>query len=140
MQDNSISGGFYYVATPYSKYPHGLEAAFHEACRVTAKLLRDGERVYCPIAHTHPVATAGDIDPLDHELWLAADRPLMDAATGLIVVKMPGWQDSRGVAAEIEVFRAAGKRIRYFDWSVTAPETILEEAQRITSGPRQRDY
>ena len=24
---------FWYLATPYSKYPHGIEEAFKEACR-----------------------------------------------------------------------------------------------------------
>lgn len=105
--------GYLYVATPYTKYPGGIEEAFREACRVTAVLMRQGAKVFSPIAHTHPIATYGGIDPKDWEFWMAADAPLMEAASGLIVVMMPGWEESAGVAAEIEAFKAAGKPIYY---------------------------
>lgn len=107
--------GFWYMATPYSKWPAGIDAAFEMACREAARLLKAGITVYSPIAHTHPIAKLGGIDPLSHEIWLAADRPLMDAARGLIVVRAHGWEDSYGIGEEIKVFRAAGKPILYVD-------------------------
>ncbi|NIA67764.1 DUF1937 family protein [Pelagibius litoralis] len=108
--------GYHYLATPYSKYPHGLEAAFQEASKAAALLVRAGVKVFSPIAHTHPVAVHGLIDPLDHDVWLPADKPLMDSATGLIVVKMETWEDSYGISVEIQEFKAAGKPISYMDW------------------------
>lgn len=110
--------GLWYLATPYSKYPRGLEKAFVEACRAAALLVRHGVRVYSPIAHTHPVAIHGGIDPLDHSIWLPADKPFMDAACGLLVVRMTGWAESYGIGEEIKVFEAAGKPIRHMDWPV----------------------
>lgn len=107
---------FWYVATPYSKYPGGLDAAFEEACRATAHLVRQGVKVYSPIAHTHPVAKYGEIDPYSHDIWLPVDRPFMDTAEGLIVVKMTGWDESYGISQEIKVFEAAGKPIKYMEW------------------------
>src|SRR5436309_1862842 len=59
----------YYLATPYSKYPRGLTAAFEDAANLAARLLQVGFRVYSPIAHTHPLAVYGKIDPLDHAIW-----------------------------------------------------------------------
>lgn len=108
--------GYYYLATPYSKYPDGIEAAFEEACRATAWLTQHGVGVFCPIAHTHPVAKFGNIDPLDHEVWLPADRPLMDGACGIIVCMMPSWRESYGIRHEIEVFETAGKPVEYMQW------------------------
>lgn len=108
--------GFYYVATPYSKYEGGLDAAFREACRVTAELVRRGLKVYSPIAHTHPIAYAGKIDPLDHKIWLPLDEPLMRAAEGLYVVEMPGWEESYGIAHEVEVFKGQGKPVVNLTW------------------------
>ena len=35
----------------------------------------------------------------------------MDAARGLIVCEMDGWDESYGIQVEIEVFKAAGKPI-----------------------------
>lgn len=100
-----------YLATPYSKYADGLEAAFQLACRHAALLIRNGIPVFSPIAHSHPIALGGGLDPLSHDIWLAADRPLMEACDVLVVVMAEGWEDSFGVRHEIDVFSRAGKRI-----------------------------
>lgn len=106
---------FWYLATPYSKYPGGIEEAFKLACREAATLVRAGIRVYSPIAHTHPVATYGEIDPYDHGIWLPADAPFMRAAKGLIVLRAESWEDSHGIKCEIEEFQKAGKPVVYMD-------------------------
>jgi len=106
---------YWYLGSPYSKYPAGLNAAWEDVCRETARLIRAGVPVYSPIAHTHPVAMYGHMDPLDHSIWLPADKPMMDAACGLIVLKMEGWEASYGLKHEIEVFEAADKPIIYME-------------------------
>lgn len=106
-----VPNGFWYVGTPYSRYPGGLEKAFVMACEQVGVLLRAGLSAYSPIAHTHPVAMVCHIDPLDHDIWMPADRPMMLAAVGLVVVKAPGWEASRGLTEEIREFEAAGKPI-----------------------------
>lgn len=104
-----------YLATPYSKFEGGIDAAFQAAAKVAAQLVRVGVCVYSPICHTHPIAVHGGLDPFDHELWMAFDKAMMDACDGLIVAKLPGWEDSCGMQLEIEYFRAAGKPIQYVD-------------------------
>jgi hypothetical protein len=107
-----------YLATPYSKYPSGIHHAFADAATFAANLLKAGVNVYSPIAHTHPLAIYGNIDPLDHNIWLPFDATMMHLAEALIVARMPGWESSKGVMHEIEVFRAAHKPIYYLpgDW------------------------
>lgn len=117
--------GYWYVASPYSKYPAGIQAAFVDICKVTAALLREGISVFSPIAHSHPVAMAGEIDPLNYSVWLPTNEALMDAAHGIIVVQMVGWDDSYGVGIEIKRFAAAGKSIIYLD-----PRTLERRAER----------
>ena len=107
---------FWYLATPYSGFSKGIDVAFGEAARVAATLIKRGIRVYSPIAHTHPIAQYGKLDPLDHAIWLPADNPFMEAAVGLIVVKMPGWEESRGLRAEIKKFRANNKPVLYMEY------------------------
>jgi hypothetical protein len=102
---------YFYLATPYSKYPAGIECAFIEACKQTALLIEAGIPVYSPIAHTHPIAIHSGLDPLDHSIWLPADKPMMDAAKALIVCKMEGWESSYGISVEIEEFHKAGKPV-----------------------------
>jgi hypothetical protein len=105
--------GYLYVGSPYTKYPGGIEVAFTEICRITGWLVKNGVKAFSPIAHSHPLCQYGWLDPLDHSIWLPLDKPLMDAAVGLIVVQMSGWKESHGLTEEIEVFKSAGKPIVY---------------------------
>lgn len=102
---------FFYLASPYSGYPAGLDAAFRAACTNAALLVAAGIPVFCPIAHFHPIAKHGSLDPVDHTIWLPADRPMMDAAHGLIVLMLESWRESVGVAHEIKIFESAGKPV-----------------------------
>lgn len=102
---------FSYLATPYTKFEGGIESAWAEACKVSASLLVKGVKVYSPIAHGHSIAMHGNIDPLDHSIWLPFDEAMMIAAHDLIVAHLPGWQDSYGIAHEVKFFEQAGKPI-----------------------------
>jgi hypothetical protein len=95
--------GYYYLATPYSKWPLGLEDANSVAQQLAAALLSIGVKVYSPIAHTHGIAAyVTGVDKRDHDFWLAADKPLLDAAGGLLIADLRGWRDSKGVTLEIQ--------------------------------------
>lgn len=104
-----------YLATPYTKYEGGIDLAFAEAARIAALLLTTGVRVYSPIAHTHPLAIYGNLDPLDHSIWLPFDEAMMEAADCLIVARMKGWDVSYGVQHEIEFFRSDRKPVVFID-------------------------
>ena len=104
---------YWYLATPYSKWEAGLQDAFEQASKQAAVLVRAGIPVFCPISMTHPIAIHGGIDPYDYEVWIPADKALMDSAGGLIICQMEGWDDSKGIQIEIEVFQKAGKPIVY---------------------------
>lgn len=112
--------GFYYLATPYSKYAGGLDAAYREACRAAQQFRESGASVYCPIETCHPLAMTLGLDPLDYEIWMKMNEPLVNAAGALVVVKMPGWQESTGVSIEVGQFVAAGKPVEYMTWRVEA--------------------
>lgn len=105
-----------YLATPYSRYAAGLDAAFVAACEITASLISRGYSVYSPIAHTHPIALHGKLDPLDHTIWLPFNAAMMEASHGLIVALLPGWDSSLGVQHEIDYFARAGKPIDRLSW------------------------
>jgi len=111
---------FLYLGSPYSKYPAGLDAAFEEICRVAGEFARAGIPAYSPIAHTHPITKAAAIDPYDHSIWLPFDKPMMEAARALVIVKMAGWVDSYGLTQERLFFEAECKPVHFFD-----PKTLL---------------
>lgn len=104
---------YWYIASPYSKYAGGHDAAFSSVCDQAALLINAGILIFSPIAHTHPIAKLGMIDPLDHDIWMEQDAPFMDAARGLIVLTLDGWMTSKGVQMEIQHFMNADKPVIY---------------------------
>lgn len=111
-----LRGSYVYLATPYSRYKDGLEAAFRDACVAAKQLMDERIPVFCPIAHSHPIAMATGHDPCDHGFWMAVDGVMMRRAACLLVCKMPGWDESRGVEIETLKFRDDGKRVFYAEW------------------------
>jgi hypothetical protein len=107
---------FWYLATPYTNYPDGREAAFKNACAAAAYLMANDVPVYCPIAHSHPIADYGKLDAVDHDFWVKADEPMVQAAGGLIICMMEGWGSSAGMAHEIKCFEDAEKPIVFMHW------------------------
>lgn len=101
VDDLRLASGYYYLATPYSKWAAGLDDAAQTAAWLAGRLIVAGVVVYSPIAHSHAIARAAGIDPYDHAVWLPADRPLFDAAHGLLVAALEGWRDSYGICEEI---------------------------------------
>ena len=122
-----------YLATPYSKYAAGIDRAFIDAAKLAALLLRAGLKVYSPIAHTHPLAIHGKLDPFDHSTWLPFDHAMMKACDVLLVAHMDGWQESHGIAEEIKYFAAAGKPIFDLD-----PQTLVMAKRKRVKPERER--
>jgi Domain of unknown function (DUF1937) len=116
--------GFWYLGTPFTKYPEGHEAAFRMACHQAALLLRAGIIVYSPIAHTYPIAIHGGFDVTHGVAWVTFDAPLMAAAHGIIICKMAGWDTSHGVTHERETFEAAGKPVVWMEPGVVPAELL----------------
>ena len=104
-----------YLATPYSKYPGGLQKAFEDASKLAARLLVNHIKVYSPIAHTHPIAIYGELNPLDHSIWLPFDEAIMRVSQALLVAEMEGWKESYGVYQEIKIFTRDGKPVHYLN-------------------------
>lgn len=94
--------GFIYVASPYSHAdPAVRELRYHDVMAYTAWLLKHERWGYSPIVHCHIMAKTYGL-PIDFDYWMRLDFTMIDAAKELHVVKIPGWQESRGVAAEIQ--------------------------------------
>ena len=116
---------FWYLATPYSKYPDGIEAAFHLAAETRGILLKAGVPCFSPIVHSHPVAMVCRIDPLDHSIWLPSEAPILRLAHGLIMLRARSWEVSYGMAEEYKLFIAAGKPVVFMDPGVV-PEGLTD--------------
>jgi hypothetical protein len=105
-----------YLASPYG-HPDVtvMEQRWVRVCEVAARLVLADFNFYCPIAHTHPIADYGDIPLADHEIWLPFDEPLLLRCDELWVVGMKGWQESKGLAWEMQKFREIERPIYFID-------------------------
>lgn len=104
--------GLVYIAQPYSHDdPAVREARYQSALQAAAKLMLQGHVVFSPIAHTHPIEV--HTGPQPHDFWLRQDVEILKHATRLIVLTLPGWGESKGVAAEIAVAMALGIPVEY---------------------------
>lgn len=111
LNDLKSIPGYHYLATPFTRYPHGHAAAAYDAARIAAKLIDEGFSVFSPIVHSFHIARVGGLDQVDEELWVEMDAPFVAAASALIVGCLTGWDESVGVAHEIDAFQKAGKPV-----------------------------
>jgi hypothetical protein len=106
---------FFYLASPYShKDPWVMEHRVLSTMQAVAQLLSDGHVIYSPICHHHTLAKIHGL-PHAWEFWRKQDFGLLHKCDGLLILQLPGWQESVGVSAEI-----AEAKIRHI------PITFLE--------------
>lgn len=110
-----MSGGFWYLASPYKRFPDGLERAFRVAVQARGLLVKRGISCFSPIVHSHQVAEDCGIDPIDHAIWLPVEAPIMRAAKGLILLRALSWEESFGMEEERKAFIAEGKPVVFMD-------------------------
>lgn len=102
-----------YLASPYTHSDKAvMRRRYYAVQSMAANFLEAGVHVYAPIAYTHPLS---EIAGIDHSwnTWAEFDRKFIEACGELWVAMLAGWQESVGVAAEIEIARALGKPVRY---------------------------
>lgn len=108
-----MTNGYIYLASPYTDASADvMEARFNAVCYIAGKLMAQGLAVFSPIAHTHPIAVRCDL-PRDWEFWQRYDRAMLVGASKVIVAKLPGWERSKGVAAEVAIAGELGIPVEY---------------------------
>ncbi|MAH46996.1 hypothetical protein CMI37_14310 [Candidatus Pacearchaeota archaeon] len=101
-----------YLASPYSDPdPAVRQQRFDAVCRHAAEMMRSGDHVFSPIAHTHPIATYGL--PGDWQFWEAFDRQFIELCDEVCVLMLDGWRQSEGLQAEIRIALEMGMPVRY---------------------------
>lgn len=100
-----------YLASPFSHPdPMVRQARFEAACRAAAELTRQGKTVFAPVVHSYAIAKYGLPD--DWKFWQRHDRRFLEACDEVLVLTLPGWEESVGVQAEIAIARELGKPVR----------------------------
>lgn len=101
-----------YLASPYSDPDFCIRVRRFEAvCKAAAHLMERGHLVFCPTAHTHPIAVAGNL-PTGWDYWERYDRYMIERCSEVVVYRFLGWRESKGVQAEIRLAIEYGKTVR----------------------------
>ena len=108
---------FIYLACPYTPIGNAeinvKEFRFQVITRITADLIKRGNLIYSPITYTHPIAEVNK--HIQQEEYLTLDSFFLKRADILMIACLPGWEDSRGIKAEIQLAKDLGKGIIYLD-------------------------
>lgn len=99
IKQNGWMNDLHYLATPYTNFLEGPSTAANVAANVAAHLIYESGKqliLFAPVVHGHQLPVIGD-----HEFWMRQCKPFLLASKSLIVVKMPGWAESKGVSMEI---------------------------------------
>ena len=121
------SGGYVYLASPYSKRVKGANGrwslglsgrAAAEAAVEVGRLKEAGVTAISPIVNSaavvhatmHPdrAEPAARHHPLDAEAWLEWCMPLLWQARAVVIPEIAGWDVSEGIMAEVLVAIEAG--------------------------------
>ena len=104
-----------YLATPYTHPDPATRRLRAEAAgKIACGLINKGHHVISPIAFFHFVAECGSL-PTVFEYWLELNRKILSICGELWIVKMEGWVNSLGIAAEIRIAKEMNIPIRYVD-------------------------
>jgi hypothetical protein len=121
-----------YLASPYTHPDKAVrETRYYEACRCAAWLMLNGYgQVFSPISHSHGIYQADTRTGQSYEHWVELDELMIGVADCLMVLRINGWEESKGVNREVEVARRLGKPVGHIEpvgksYSVTGVNIVL---------------
>lgn len=121
-----------YLACPYSHCDGGVRQARYEAATKAAAWLvtKFGYNVFSPITHSHPLATIGGLRS-DWKFWKRIDTEYLECSERIVVLTLPGWEESEGVTEEIEIMKRLRRQVIYMEG--TSMETFQLCYEQFTS-------
>lgn len=102
---------FFYLASPFSQYSGGHQAAVVVAAEATALLFRAGVTVFSPIVHGYGLVKWGGVQGTDFEYWRIANHRMIKASAGLILLTVDGYTESKGIADELTYCSEIGRAV-----------------------------
>lgn len=106
-----------YLASPYNHPDDSIrESNFQFVSKLAAKLCSEGKVVFSPITYGHTLLNFVDM-PKDWEFWKNFCLSFLKHSDEIIIFKLPGWELSRGVSAEINYAIENNIKITYIDYN-----------------------
>ncbi len=113
-----------YLASPYTHQDQSVvEENFRKISRVAAKLVSEGHVAISPITYGHTLLDFKKM-PSDWQFWQNFCSQILYKCDKLLVVKMEGWEKSRGVKDEMSIARDHGIPIEYMEYDINEREFL----------------
>ena len=104
-----------YLASPYSsKFKDEEHKRYLETMRYVSVLMNKGFHIFSPIVHCHPIALSYGL-PTDYTFWQSYDEAMIKACQEFWILKLYGWENSKGVLAETKYAQSLDKPIFYVE-------------------------
>ena len=101
----------YYFGSPYSHSDQDIVSMRYRAVfGSTVRLIHAGFLIFSPIVYSHPLAQLGGLGS-DWEYWERFDKVELEIRDALLVHMQDGWEQSRGLIAEIALARSLGYQV-----------------------------
>jgi hypothetical protein len=103
-----------YVAAPYTHSdPNIVKQRVLDFASVMAELIRQGEHPVSPLMNHFLTDYVPTDFPLTWDYWKEYSLSLLQTCSAIYVITMDGWEQSTGVAAEIEMAVQMNKPVTY---------------------------
>ncbi len=130
-----MSKSYIYLASPYTALREDntyddilMQERYTAVTECFQKLVAAGLIVYCPITMSHHIDCLhrnlhGNRMP--PEFWYEFDKPFIQHASQLFILKLPGWEESKGLKDEIETAKDRHIPVTYLEF-ISTHATRLE--------------
>lgn len=103
-----------YIAAPYSSgLPTVVESRLVETTKFVMTLLSQGVPAFSPVLYFHPLAMAMGL-PTDAGHWHNHNMQFLRKADAMFVLRLTGWDQSKGVQIETKIAKALGMQVVHF--------------------------
>ena len=126
-----------YVAAPYAdRNPDVITQRLGVVGRYAARMLAQGHLAFSPLTYTHGIQQLGYAPPAP-KTWYSFDLQFLRQCDIIHVLTLPGWEQSRGVALEMEQAAKWGQPIRLvtLDAAGFAEPLLIPAGLPVDAGP-----
>ena len=111
----SKGDGYYFMASPYTaEEEYVMKNRYDKALEALTVLTKQGYVVFSPIVHSHPQAERYGLGR-DSITWRKINDVMLTKSDGLIILRLDGWKNSKGIKWEITAAEQLGKPVYYLD-------------------------
>lgn len=106
-----------YLAAPYTSPDMDTRNwRYHRAKNALFHLWDSGLPAVCPVVLGHDYERRQKSGPkeMPHEFWMVMARAQLSSCTCLYLLTLPGWQESAGVKAEVQLAVGMGRPVQGF--------------------------